>query len=257
MSLAGKIAIVTGASRGIGASIAIELAKQGAYITLTHSSPSSGPEIEAVVATISALNTGARTNIVLADLTCPDSASKILTSTLSAFPAPDSKIDILINNAAVFHCAPLPATTPSDILNLFALNVHGTILLTRAVLPNLRAPGRIINLSSVAARRGSLGGSIYAATKAAVEGFTRALAFEIGIKDGHTVNVVAPGVTESRMLREQVPVELTDFMKLSTPLQQRVGRTEEVAKVVLFLVGRDAGWVTGQTVCVSGGLNMI
>lgn len=89
-----------------------------------------------------------------------------------------------------------------------------------------------------------------------MEGFTRALAFDLGV-DGHTVNVVAPGATETRMWNEGPDKELRDLIKMSTPLQGRTASAEEVAKVVVFLAGRDAGWLTGQTICVSGGLNMV
>lgn len=129
------------------------------------------------------------------------------------------------------------------------------ILLTKAVIPHLRAPGRIINLSSVAARRGSPGVSVYSASKAAVEGFTRSLACELG-PVGCTVNAVEPGAMESDMLRREVPEEVIAYIQQNTPLGNRVGVPQDIARVVTFLAGEGAVWVTGQSICVSGGLHM-
>ncbi|KAF7171954.1 hypothetical protein CNMCM5623_004229 [Aspergillus felis] len=254
MSLQGKIAIVTGASRGIGAGIALDLAKQGAKLTLTYTSASSGQAIDDLCSRIHDLNNGSAAIKVQADLRHPDAPAKILAATFEAFPAADNKIDILVNNAGVSQCKNLVETTHDDISSVFDVNVYGVIRMTKAVIPHLRAPGRIINISSVAARRGSPGFSVYSASKAAVEGFTRALACELG-SVGCTVNAIEPGAVESDMLQE-LPGELLAYIQQSTPLGGRVAVPEDIARVVTFLAGEGAGWVTGQSICVSGGLHM-
>ncbi|KAF4162692.1 hypothetical protein CNMCM6936_001720 [Aspergillus lentulus] len=174
MSLQGKIAIVTGASRGIGAGIALDLAKQGAKLTLTYTSASSESAIDAVCSQIQALNNGSAAIKVQADLRHPDAPGQILAATFKAFQTADkdTKIDILVNNAGVSLCKNLVETSQEDLSSVFDINVYGLIHMTRAVIPHLHNPGRIINLSSVAARRGSPGFSVYSASKAAVEGFT-------------------------------------------------------------------------------------
>ncbi|GIJ91433.1 hypothetical protein Asppvi_010398 [Aspergillus pseudoviridinutans] len=254
MSLQGKIAIVTGASRGIGAGIALDLAKQGAKLTLTYTSASSEHGIDDLCRKINDLNNGSAATKVQADLRQPDAPAQILAATFEAFSDADNKIDILVNNAGVSQCKNLVETTPDDISSVFDVNVFGLIRMTKAVIPHLRAPGRIINISSVAARRGSPGFSVYCASKAAVEGFTRALACELG-PVGCTVNAIEPGAVESDMLQE-LSDELLAYIQQSTPLGGRVAVPEDIARVVTFLAGEGAGWVTGQSICVSGGLHM-
>ncbi|RHZ47422.1 SDR family NAD(P)-dependent oxidoreductase [Aspergillus thermomutatus] len=255
MSLKGKIAIVTGASRGIGAGIALELARQGAKLALTYTSPSSEQALNDLCCKIHDLNNGSAAIKVQADLRQPEAPDQILAATFQAFPTEDNKIDVLVNNAGVSMCKNLVETTHHDISSVFDLNVYGMILMTKAVIPHLRAPGRIINLSSVAARRGSSGFSVYSASKAAVEGFTRSLACELG-PVGHTVNAIEPGAVESDMLRRDVPEEVVAYIQQNTPLGNRVAVPEDIARVVTFLAGEGSGWVTGQSICVSGGLHM-
>ncbi|KAB8233573.1 SDR family NAD(P)-dependent oxidoreductase [Aspergillus alliaceus] len=256
MSLSGKIAIVTGASRGIGAGIALELAKQEAKVVLTYVSATSENAVDDLIHRIRGLNNGSDATKVRIDLHKPEAPETILSATFRAFPLSDNKVDILVNNAAHSHCKLLADTEMEDYTSMFDVNVRSTIFMTKAVLPYLRAPGRIINITSVAARRGSVGFSIYSATKAAVEGFTRALACELG-PYGHTVNAVAPGAVEPGMLRGSVPEELVKYILDSTPLGNRVGTPEDIAPIVSFLADPKAGWLTGQTLCPSGGMNMV
>ncbi|GAB1194769.1 hypothetical protein APSETT444_004019 [Aspergillus pseudonomiae] len=256
MSLSDKIAIVTGASRGIGAGIALELAKQGAKVMLTYVSASSEDAVDGVIHRIRGLNNGSDAAKVRIDLHQVEAPETILSATFRAFPSSDGKVDILVNNAAHSHCKLLTDTEIEDYASMFDVNVRSTIFMTKAVLPYLRAPGRIINITSIVARRGSVGFSIYSATKAAVEGFTRALACELG-PYGHTVNAVAPGPVEPGMFRGSVPDDLVKYVLDSTPLGNRVGTPEDIAAVVTFLADPKACWLTGQTICPSGGLNMV
>ncbi|KAF4257033.1 hypothetical protein CNMCM8714_003208 [Aspergillus fumigatus] len=239
MSLRGKIAIVTGASRGIGAGIALDLAKQGANLTLIYTSASSDQAINQLCDQIHSLNNGSTAIKVQADLRQSDAPAQILAATFDAFPNANNKIDILVNNAGVSLCKNLADTTDHDISSVFDINVYGLISMTRAVIPHLRAPGRIINLSSVAARRGSPGFSVYSASKAAVEGFTRSLACELG-PVGCTVNAVQPGAVESDMLRREVPEQLIAYIQENTPLGHRIALPEDTARVVTFLAGEGA-----------------
>jgi 3-oxoacyl-[acyl-carrier protein] reductase len=224
-------------------------------LTLTYTSASSAQGIDELCVKIRSLNNGSAATKVQADLRQPDAPGLILAATFEAFPDADNKIDILVNNAGVSQCKNLAETTHDDISSVFDINVFGLMNMTKAVIPHLRAPGRIINLSSVAARRGSPGFSVYSASKAAVEGFTRSLACELG-PVGCTVNAIEPGAVESDMLRREIPADVLAYIQQSTPLGGRIALPEDIARVVTFLAGEEGGWVTGQSICVSGGMHM-
>ncbi|KAL1717847.1 hypothetical protein EV715DRAFT_291779 [Schizophyllum commune] len=253
LTLSGKVAIVTGASRGLGEGIAYELAKRGAKVMVTFTSASSQARANALVERITSLNNGSAAASVRADLRLPESPAIILEATLVAFSTPT--IDILVNNAGVEQHRQLTDVTLDDFAAVFDVNVRGALLMTRAVLPHLRAPGRIINVSSLGARRGWAGYAVYCASKAALEGFTRALAVEIGAA-GHSVNAVAPGPTESDML-DTLSAEVIEAQKQGTPMQNRIGTVDDIAQIVAWLAEESSRWVTGQTISANGGAEMI
>ncbi|KAL1745987.1 hypothetical protein HDZ31DRAFT_81576 [Schizophyllum fasciatum] len=253
LSLAGKIAIVTGASRGLGESIAFELAKRGAKVMITYTSVSSQARADALVERIENLKNGAAAASVRADLREPESPATIVDATLKAFSTPT--IDILVNNAGVEQHKPLADITPADYAAVFDVNVRGAMLMTQAVLPRLRAPGRIVNISSLGARVGWGDYTVYCASKAALEGFTRALAVEIG-GAGHSANVVAPGPTESDMM-DTLPAEVVEEQKRRTPMQNRIGTADDIAQIVAWVAEEGSRWVTGQTISATGGAVMI
>lgn len=230
-------------------------------MVITYVSPSSEPATAALVSKINSLNNGAAAIAVRADLSNTESPAKIVSETQAAF---GSAIDILVNNTAMTMVRPLGSIDVADYATVFDLNVRSVILMTQAVLPHLRAPGRIINISSVGARQGVAGNSVYLASKGAVEALTRCWAAELGPKSHHTVNAVAPGATDTEMLSggtaimdELYKVDFSAATKAATPMENRLGRTEEVAAVVAMLAEPKSQWVTGQTISVSGGLLMI
>ena len=165
------------------------------------------------------------------------------------------KIDILVNNAGVLFNKSVVETTAEDYAAIFDVNVRGPLLLTGAVVPHLRAPGRIINMSSVGSRTCFANLSLYTGSKAAIEGMTRSLAQELG-GAGHTVNAVAPGPVESEMLAD-VPKEIVQGQLKQTAVEKRVGTVDDVARIVAWLCGEDAKWVSGQTISASGGFLML
>lgn len=173
---------------------------------------------------------------------------KIVDETLGAF---GPQIDILVNNAAVISDKLIADITPEHFDNVFHVNVRASLLMLQAVLPHLRRPGRIVNISSVGARHGYQSTGTYAASKAAIEGYTRNWAAELG-KDGTTVNAVNPGPVQSEML-DQVDPAIVEPQKKATPVEQRTGTTEEIAEIVGFLVEPRSSWVTGQCISASGG----
>ncbi|KAG9380551.1 FabG Dehydrogenase [Pyrenophora tritici-repentis] len=252
LPLQGKVAIVTGASRGIGAGLALELARRGAKVALVYTSPKSGNLVEEVASNIKALGNGSDSTVIQADLRHVDTPSKIVGATREAF---GDKIDILVNNAGVLTAKAVTETTAEDYAAIFDVNVRAPLLLTGAVAPHLRAPGRIINMSSIGARKCFANFSLYAGSKAAIEGITRSLAQELG-EAGHTVNAVAPGPVESDMLSD-VPKEIVEDQLKQTAVERRVGTVDDVSRIVAWLCGEDAKWVSGQTISASGGFLML
>ncbi|KAL1725393.1 hypothetical protein EV714DRAFT_221380 [Schizophyllum commune] len=244
--LQGKVAIVTGSSRGIGEEIAYEFGKHGAKVMITYVSESSTTLAQALVTRISSLNNGAQAVAVRADLRDPEAPAELIQATLRAFNT--EAIDVLVNNAGTELVKPITETTIADYENVFDINVRAVILLTKAVIPVLRAPGRIINISSMAARRG-------AASKAALEGFSRACAAELGAQ-GHSVNVVSPGPIVGTEMFEMIPDAYVEEQKRRTAMQQRLGTMGDVAPIVVWLASESARWVTAQTISATGGAEM-
>ena len=220
---------------------------------VTFTSASSQARADALVERIASLNNGSAAASVRADLRLPESPAIILGATLAAFST--STIDILVNNAGVEQHRPLTDVTLDDFAAVFDVNVRGALLMTRAVLPHLRAPGRIINVSSMAARRGAAYYGLYAASKAALEGFSRACAAELGAQ-GHSVNVVPPGPIVGTEMFGMIPDAYVEEQKRRTAMQQRLGTMGDVAPIVVWLASESARWVTAQTISATGGAEM-
>ncbi|UPL03999.1 hypothetical protein LCI18_014933 [Fusarium solani-melongenae] len=251
LTLANKVAIVTGGSRGIGVSIAVELARRGANVAITYVSPSSGSLADEVVSKIAALNNGSRAIKIQADAHNLEAPEKIVAETTAAF---GDSIDILVNNAGIARAAPLGSILQDDVTEQLNVNIRSIVFLTQAVLPHLRSPGRIINLGSMGSRVGQHSASVYAATKAAVECLARCWAVELG-PSGHTVNSVAPGLvgTDMNLNGEAIPEKVREIMKASTPIENRLGTPEDIALVVAMIAEPGSRWITGQTIQASGG----
>ncbi|KAK4574211.1 hypothetical protein LTR86_001972 [Recurvomyces mirabilis] len=246
-TLEGKVAIVTGASRGIGAAIAHDLASRGAKVMITYSSDRSKQPTDELVSKIKS-ETGSEATDVQCDLKDPSAARQIVDATVKAF---GQKIDILVNNAAVISDKKIEDITTGDFDEVFYTNTRAPLLMVQAVLPHLRKPGRIINISSVGARAAYPGVGLYSASKAALEGFTRNWAAELG-KDGTTVNCVNPGPVQTEML-DKVDQTIKGPQFEATPVEKRAGTVEEIAEIVGFLAEGRSSWVSGQCISASGG----
>jgi 3-oxoacyl-[acyl-carrier protein] reductase len=245
--LAGKVAVVTGGSRGIGAAIALRLAEEGATVAITYNK--NKKSADEVVESIAKLGTGA-----LAFKADASSASEIrqLTEELKKTVG---KVDILVNNAGVWGGSPIDQADLEEYDQIFDVNVKGVIATTIAALKLIPKGGRIINISSGAAEFSIPGKSIYSASKAALNALTRIWAQELGAK-GITVNAVSPGITVTDMLNEAMPgKEVQDKLIEKTALR-RLGQPEDIAAVVAFLAGPDGAWVTGQAIHADGGFNI-
>ncbi|OBR03387.1 Short chain dehydrogenase [Colletotrichum higginsianum IMI 349063] len=256
-SLRGKVAIVTGGSRGIGAAIAVELAKRGANVTITYVSETSESLAAEVVQRIENMDNEARATAIRADVSSVEQCKKVVEATIALY---GEHVDILVNNAGITSKLSVPDITPADFEQAINTNLRGPLFMAQAVIPHLRRPGRIINITSVAARGGYASASLYLASKAGLEGLTRALAAELG-PAGHTVNAVEPGVTETDMARDSGASDAHgQYVKMivsMTPLENRMGKPEDVASVVAMLAEPQASWVTGQTISASGGFTML
>ena len=245
--LKGKVAIVTGASKGIGAAIAEKLAANGAAVVVNYSR--SATEAEALVRRIR--NGGSRAIAVQADLSKPAEAEKLFQRTLQEF----GRVDVLVNNAGAYEFLPLPAIEEEHFDRLFNLNVKGLLFTTKqaaAVFAD-NGGGSIINISSVVSTSPKPNGSVYSATKAAVDALTKSLAIELGPKK-ILVNSVFPGVTETEGLQAAPEAEFFRSYAVSQTPLGRVGQPQDISGVVAFLASDDARWITGQLITASGGL---
>lgn len=240
-------AIVTGASRGIGEGLAFDLASRGAKVTITYSSDRSKATANELVKRI-ASEANSTAIAVQCDLKSPEAPKQIVDATLEAF---GPHLDILVNCAGVISDKRIEKITPEDFDEIFWTNARAPLMMLQAVLPHLRRPGRIISISSVAARCAFAGMGLYSASKAALEGFTRVWAAELG-SDGTTVNAVQPGPVQSEML-DKVDAAIKDPQFLATPVEKRAGTIQEIAEIVAFLAEPRSSWVTGQCISASGG----
>lgn len=242
--LEGKVALVTGGSRGIGAAIAQRLAAEGATVAITYTKNKQAAD--EVVASLASTGSGALA--YKADVSSPSESERVIEELKKSV----GKLDIVINNAGVWDAAPLDKIDVAQYHRVFDVNVKGTVSTTLAALKLLGDGGRIINLSSVAADTYTPGFSIYAASKAAVDALTRIWAQELGPR-GITVNGVAPGTTVTDMFNEAMPANAHQDLIDHTALR-RLGTPEDIAAVVAFLASDDGRWVTGQTIRADGGI---
>jgi 3-oxoacyl-[acyl-carrier protein] reductase len=236
--LSHQTALVTGASRGIGAAIARALAREGATVIVHYSSNRKAAED---------LASGLTGRAVQADFSTPQGVDQLVHSLA------ETKLDILVNNAGVWKPSPLGASAAEDVQQLLDVNLRSIFWLTSRLSPQLNAGARIVNISSTAGRVGIAGGrSLYGATKAAIDSLTRSWALELAPR-GIRVNAVAPGYVETEMTAEYFsdPTVLRNAIERS-PFH-RLGNVNDVADTVLFLSSERSRWITGQSLNVSGG----
>jgi 3-oxoacyl-[acyl-carrier protein] reductase len=244
--LAGKVAVVTGASKGIGASIAEHLAAEGASVVVNYASSKAGAD--AVVKRIQ--EKGGKAIAVHADVSKPEQIKSLFAETKKAY----GKVDVLVNNAGIYDFQPLDSITPEHFHKQFDLNVLGLLLTTQEAV-KLIGPtgGSVINISSIVGPMPVAQASVYSATKAAVDAITVSLSQELGPKKIR-VNSLNPGMVETEGLHS-VGFAESDFRKSlesRTPLG-RIAQPEDIARAAVFYASDDAGWVTGQTLILSGG----
>jgi 3-oxoacyl-[acyl-carrier protein] reductase len=239
--LSGKVALVTGASRGIGRAVAVALAHAGADVAVNFLRRED--DARETADQIAAL--GRRSLVVPADVSVAAEVTRLVAAVESGL----GPVDILVNNAGVARPLPLEQVTESDFDEMVAVNLKSAFLLTQAVLPGMRARkwGRVINVSSVAAQVGGVVGPHYAASKAGLHGLTHAYASLLA-REGVTVNCIAPALIQTEMVTSN-PQARPDLIPAG-----RFGAAEEVAEVAVMLAGN--GYVTGQTVNVNGGWYM-
>jgi 3-oxoacyl-[acyl-carrier protein] reductase len=244
--LQGKVAVVTGASKGIGAGIARALGEAGASVVVNYASDKAGAE--KAVADIKAK--GGKAVAIQGDVSKVADVKRLFEETRKAF----GKLDVLVNNAGVFRFAPLEQTDEAEYQRQFGINVWGTIQATREALPLFGTEGgSVINISSIVSRMGIPGSSVYAGTKGAVDTITQVLASELGPRKIR-VNSINPGMIESEGTHAAGFIG-SDFQKnieAQAPLG-RIGQPEDVAKVAVFLASDDSGWLTGERISASGG----
>jgi 3-oxoacyl-[acyl-carrier protein] reductase len=241
-SLSGKVAIVTGASNGIGRAIAERLADNGAIVVVNYSK--SVEKAQQVVAGIQ--GKGGKALAVQADMSQVADARRLVVDTIKQF----NRLDILVNNAGKFMPKSLEETTEEDFNSVIALNAKGPYFAMQEAARALKDGGRIVNISTGGTHLHFPGATAYLGSKAALEQYTKGLAQELAPK-GITVNTVAPGFTETGMMTEeyrQIGIQLSPMKRLGVP--------KDIADVVAFIVSEEARWITGQTIQAGGGIVM-
>jgi len=239
-SLSGKVAIVTGASNGIGRAIAERFAEDGAIVVVNHSK--SPEKAQQVVIGIQAK--GGKALAVQADMSRVAEARRLVRDTVAQF----GRLDILVNNAGKFMPKPLEETTEEDFDSVVALNAKGPYFAMQEAAKVLKDGGRIVNISTGGTRLNFPGATAYLGSKAALEQYTKGLAQELAQK-GITVNTISPGFTETGMMTEEyrtMGIQLTPMKRLGTP--------KDIADVVAFIVSEEARWLTGQNIQAGGGI---
>lgn len=244
-NLDGKIALVTGSRRGIGAAIAKKLAENGATVAVTDIDES---DCAKVVEEIE--NSGGSALCYELDVTNEDQINEVMGDIVDKH----GSIDILVNNAGIYKQAELEEMSDSDIQSMLDVNLKGTILCTRKAVPYMKEQGGgdVINIASIAGFVGFPESSIYCATKGGVTNFTRELALDVGENDIN-VNGVAPGVIDTDMTTDMLEDEETRKGLLANIPKNRVGKPEDIAEAVAFLASDGADYITGQTLVVDGG----
>ncbi len=244
--LDGKVAVVTGASKGIGAAIARALAQEGAAVVVNYASSRAGAE--AVVDAISAA--GGKAVAIQGDVTKAAEARGLIEAAVARF----GRLDVLVNNSGVYEFAAIEEVTEEHYRRLFDVNVLGVLLTTQAAARHLGEGGSIVNISSVAATLPVPTASVYSGTKGAVNTISSVLANELAPRKIR-VNVVSPGyvVTEGTRAAGVTGSEMEAGMVAQTPLG-RAGQPDDIAGVVAFLASDDARWVTGEVINVGGGV---
>ncbi|NBA94185.1 3-oxoacyl-ACP reductase FabG [Pseudomonas sp. R5(2019)] len=246
MSLQGKVALVTGASRGIGQAIALELGRLGATVIGTATSASGAERIAATLKEHGITGTGLELNVT---------SDESVAATLAAIQEQYGVPTILVNNAGITRDNLMLRMKDDEWYDVIDTNLNSLFRLSKAVLRGMTKArwGRIISIGSVVGAMGNVGQVNYAAAKAGLEGFSRALAREVGSR-AITVNSVAPGFIDTDMTRE-LPEAQRDALLTQIPLG-RLGQAQEIANVVAFLASEGAGYVTGATIPVNGGMYM-
>jgi 3-oxoacyl-[acyl-carrier protein] reductase len=243
-NLSGKVALVTGASKGIGAAIAKHLAAAGASVVVNYSS--SRKNADKVVAEIT--TAGGRAVALHANVSQPADIERLFQEAEAAF----GKLDILVNNAGVFDFAPLEKITVEHFRRMFDINVLGVILATQAALKHFNpAGGSIINTSSNVSTMSPANSGVYNATKSAIDGLTRTFSKELGARKIR-VNSINPGPTASDGVHAQGLTGIFEKLGAQTALG-RIGQPDDIAPAVVYLASDDSSWVTGETHYISGG----
>uniref|UniRef100_UPI0035CBD0E7 glucose 1-dehydrogenase n=1 Tax=uncultured Sphingomonas sp. TaxID=158754 RepID=UPI0035CBD0E7 len=244
--LTGKVAVVTGASKGIGAAIAKAFAAEGAAVVVNYASSKDGAE--AVVTAITAA--GGKAVAVQADVSKAEQATALIEAAVAKF----GRLDVLVNNSGVYEFAPIEAVTEEQYRRMFDVNVLGVLLTTQAASKHLGEGASVINISSAVTSLLPPQSAVYTGSKGAVDAITGVLAGELGPRKIR-VNAISPGIVETEGTHTAgfVGSEFENGIVAQTPLG-RTGQPQDIAAVAVFLASDDAGWLTGEKLTASGGL---
>ena len=244
--LAGKVAVVTGASKGIGAGIAKALAAEGAAVVVNYASSKAGAD--AVVDTIT--SAGGKAVAAQGDVSKEAEAKGVVDTALKEF----GRLDILVNNSGVYEFSPIESTTEEQYRKMFDINVLGTLLTTKAAVPHLNEGASVINISSAVTSVLMPDSAVYTGTKGAVDAITGVLANELGPRKIR-VNAINPGVVETEGTQSAgfIGSEFETGIVAQTPLG-RTGTPDDIGSIAVFLASNDSGWLTGEKLTASGGL---